>query len=477
MASASGYNHHRFARAVLKKSRKWEPSLTVQLFPNHWRFENSPVNFPYDGPMKPFLLALRSQIIPTSLIPFLYDIHPPVSFVDGCLVVELQDHRRPGQPDVRSRVVMRPAAGALAQTIDVMLERRGQSWDEIMALELESRIIAATSPPLYLGTSPLASRNATLALSLTCPANPNLSADGTVRSTSNRTEGESKSSLDRMKRLLRAGVIDRSAAGTSSGPSGSGTAAAGGTSGGAASASATGTFSANWAVLRAKEKYEQLKAQKEQEAREAAARSMQAVNGGMPGGGPDDGTGAGPSQQNGADGMGGGAGTGEKKKGKKKRAAPQPEPAAEEEDEKEKPKPKKKKKVDKDKDKEKEKEKDKDDKEKEGTKKAKDKDKDKDKDEKEDKKEKKVKGETDSGKPGGGGKGEDKEAGTSTKKKKSQKNDTDKDKDQEKDKDKKDDKDKDTATVAPKKKVAKKKKDDAAAVGGGSKTKTEAATS
>lgn len=41
MASASGYNHHRFARSVLKKSRKWEPSLAVQLFPNHWRFENS----------------------------------------------------------------------------------------------------------------------------------------------------------------------------------------------------------------------------------------------------------------------------------------------------------------------------------------------------------------------------------------------------------------------------------------------------
>ena len=41
MASASGYNHQRFARAVLKKSRKWEPSLVVQLYQSHWRFENS----------------------------------------------------------------------------------------------------------------------------------------------------------------------------------------------------------------------------------------------------------------------------------------------------------------------------------------------------------------------------------------------------------------------------------------------------
>ncbi len=41
MASASGYNYHRFARALLKKSRKWEPSLSIQLYQNYWRFENS----------------------------------------------------------------------------------------------------------------------------------------------------------------------------------------------------------------------------------------------------------------------------------------------------------------------------------------------------------------------------------------------------------------------------------------------------
>jgi hypothetical protein len=115
--------------------------------------------FTYDGPMKPFLLALRSQIIPAALIPFLYDIKPPVSFVDGCLVVEIQDMRR--TPETKSRVVMRPAAEALAQTVDVMLERRGQAGDERLALELESRIIVSLFPvstapvaalqPLFLG--------------------------------------------------------------------------------------------------------------------------------------------------------------------------------------------------------------------------------------------------------------------------------------------------------------------------------------
>ncbi|WVW84337.1 hypothetical protein I302_106371 [Kwoniella bestiolae CBS 10118] len=319
MASASGYNHHRFARAVLKKSRKWEPSLTVQLYQGYWRFENSPINFQYDGEMKPFLLALRSQVIPSSLIRSLYNIHPPISFVDGCLVVEIQDFRR--SPETRSRVVMRPAAETLAQTIDVMLERKGQNLDEGMGLELESRIIAATSPPLYLGTSILATRNATLALALTSPANPNLSSDGSPRPSSALNDGsttDSKSTLDKMRKLLRAGINDRSAS---------------------SSSGAVNQFQPNWTVLRAKEQYERLKMQREIEAREAASRASAGMGmGGDPNTTMMGGGGEGDEAANGE-----GGGTGEKKKVKKKRAAPAP--VEEEEEQKEVKKPKKKKKL------------------------------------------------------------------------------------------------------------------------------------
>ncbi|RSH89076.1 Transcription factor spt20 [Saitozyma podzolica] len=283
MASASGYNHHRFARAVLKKSRKWEPSLIVQLNDKHWRFADSPMNFTYDGPMRPFLLALRAQVIPASLIPFLYDITPPVSLVDGCLVVEIQDFRK--SPEVRTRVVMRPAAESLAQTIDVMLERKGEPWDEQLALELESRIIAATSAPLYLGTNILATRNAVLALGLTSPATPNLSADGSFRSASSLTD-EPTSSSERMRKLLRAG--ERSA-----------------------------PFQPNWSILRHKERMESLQRQRE---REAAARAAMPPQEQLAVGQPVNGATAGPA--NGAP----GEGSGEKKK-KKKRPAPAQEGA------------------------------------------------------------------------------------------------------------------------------------------------------
>jgi len=101
--------------------------------------------FTYDGPMRPFLLALRSQTIPPALMPFLYDIQPPVSFVDGCIVVEIHDLRR--NPETRTRVVMRPAPLAISQTIDQMLDRNGVSTeDEHLSLGIESRILVRSCP-------------------------------------------------------------------------------------------------------------------------------------------------------------------------------------------------------------------------------------------------------------------------------------------------------------------------------------------
>jgi hypothetical protein len=41
MASVSIYNHHRFARSSLKRSRKFDASLTIELYGDHWRFKGS----------------------------------------------------------------------------------------------------------------------------------------------------------------------------------------------------------------------------------------------------------------------------------------------------------------------------------------------------------------------------------------------------------------------------------------------------
>lgn len=108
------------------------------------------MSFPYDHPLRPFLLALRSQVIPAALLPFLYEIEPPIAFVDGCLVVQVNDYRRAPEP-VFSRVVMRPAAEGLAQTIDLVMQQKGEPWDDQFALEAESRIIVR---PFFRYVSP-----------------------------------------------------------------------------------------------------------------------------------------------------------------------------------------------------------------------------------------------------------------------------------------------------------------------------------
>lgn len=169
---------------------------------------------------------------------------------------------------------------------------------------------AATSPPLYLGTSILATRNAVLALNLTSPATPNLAADGSFRNPSSLKDAPASTS-ERMRRLLLAS--ERASA-------------------------ATGTpFQPTWSVLRSKELVEQNHAR--QRERENAARQNMAsapelgVWNSVPGQG-----GAGAGEGSGSGGANGRPGQEAPKKKKKKRSAAEDAEAAKEE-------PKKKKKA------------------------------------------------------------------------------------------------------------------------------------
>jgi hypothetical protein len=45
---------------------------------------------------------------------------------------------------------MRPAPETLPLTIDIMLERRNENWDDNMTLELESRIMVRTHVFVYV---------------------------------------------------------------------------------------------------------------------------------------------------------------------------------------------------------------------------------------------------------------------------------------------------------------------------------------
>ncbi|GAA6060514.1 hypothetical protein JCM10212_005595 [Sporobolomyces blumeae] len=205
MASGATYNVTRFTRQVLKRHRRAPPSLVVHLYPTHFRFEHQHGNFAYDSPMKCFLEAIREQKLPTDLLDVLDDAK--VVYYDGCLIVEVHDHRStppaptqslprssvftfsvtPSARDYSSynaakaevyRIVLAPNPATLWTELGIMSSRMeeeagdadeenmggtassgiGTGLSEEQAVQMEAIILNRTMPPLCLDPSIQTSR-------------------------------------------------------------------------------------------------------------------------------------------------------------------------------------------------------------------------------------------------------------------------------------------------------------------------------
>ncbi|CEQ40344.1 SPOSA6832_01980, partial [Sporobolomyces salmonicolor] len=190
--SGATYNVTRFTRQVLKRHRRAPPSLVVHLYPTHFRFEHQHGNFSYDSPMKCFLEAIREQKLPTDLLDVLDDAG--IVYYDGCLIVEVHDHRQSAPPSSAPRtglsssfqlsqarevpaankaevyrIVLAPNPATLWTELGIMSKRmeaearaEGKDdfvgWTEEEAVELESVILNRTMPPLCLSPSIQTSR-------------------------------------------------------------------------------------------------------------------------------------------------------------------------------------------------------------------------------------------------------------------------------------------------------------------------------
>lgn len=84
----------RDSQYILRKHRAKSPSLVVHLHPNYWRFDNQDGSFAYESPMKTFLQHLRAQTVPHEMLEELFANNVP--FYDGCLIVEVHNHRGSG---------------------------------------------------------------------------------------------------------------------------------------------------------------------------------------------------------------------------------------------------------------------------------------------------------------------------------------------------------------------------------------------
>jgi hypothetical protein len=72
----------RFCRGFgLEMMRDLRPSLTVYLFPTHFKLEHFPEGFSYHGPMKSFITAIERQELVPEIMDLLEEFNCP--FYDG----------------------------------------------------------------------------------------------------------------------------------------------------------------------------------------------------------------------------------------------------------------------------------------------------------------------------------------------------------------------------------------------------------
>ena len=76
---------------ILKKYRNKQPSFIIHLHSTHFRFDQQDGSFSYNSPMKFILEHLKSQTVPHDMIEELQGAG--VKFYEGCLIVQVQDHR------------------------------------------------------------------------------------------------------------------------------------------------------------------------------------------------------------------------------------------------------------------------------------------------------------------------------------------------------------------------------------------------
>ncbi|KAG8984099.1 Transcription factor spt20, partial [Tulasnella sp. 427] len=151
------YNPSRRDEQLLADYSDSPPSFTVKFFPEHWLINNSRPNL-YHTPISFLLDDIRQRRIPPDWLQS-FDQHG-VTFYD----VELEDHRDGAEKASKERIVLPMDAESLWADILLERERSGKITTEEEALDLESRLLAATSPPLCLDPDPIVSRIANTAL-------------------------------------------------------------------------------------------------------------------------------------------------------------------------------------------------------------------------------------------------------------------------------------------------------------------------
>ncbi|KAJ7302940.1 Spt20 family-domain-containing protein, partial [Mycena albidolilacea] len=174
----ASYNRTRHAEELLGKNASQPPSFSVHLHPEHWTLNNVSTKFLYNTQISCLLDDIRAHRIPVDFLDLFDAVKVP--FYDGCMIVELLDYRpqqrnkeaAPDKPE-RTRVVLHPNGETLFADICALNRKNGNKWTDRDALEVEARVLLATSPPLCLAPDPHLTRVANHVLRVSTPTVPN----------------------------------------------------------------------------------------------------------------------------------------------------------------------------------------------------------------------------------------------------------------------------------------------------------------
>ncbi|KAF8330505.1 Spt20 family-domain-containing protein [Amanita rubescens] len=153
----AGHNKSRFVQDLLQRTEGKPPSFTVNLYPDYWSLNNG-ARFHYHIPMASLLDDIRAQRIPVDFLEIFDSARVP--FYDGCMIVQILDYRPQNHKDPvleraeQTRVVLHPSSESLWADICSLNQRYGTKWTDMDALEVEARVLLATSSPLCLDPDP-----------------------------------------------------------------------------------------------------------------------------------------------------------------------------------------------------------------------------------------------------------------------------------------------------------------------------------
>ncbi|KAF8159849.1 Spt20 family-domain-containing protein [Crassisporium funariophilum] len=171
----AGYNRTRYVEHLLEKTEGLPPSFTVHLHPEYWVLNNGS-KFLYHNQIASLLDDIRGHRIPIDFLELFDSARVP--FYDGCMVVELLDYRpqRSKEPALKipekTRVVLHPNSETLWADICSLNQKHGGKWTDKDALEIEAKLLLATSQPLCLDPDPHLTRIVNHVLRMSTPTMP-----------------------------------------------------------------------------------------------------------------------------------------------------------------------------------------------------------------------------------------------------------------------------------------------------------------